>query len=1072
MVTDLTSVSTGEATDIPSFATKVEVSEESPLPATLSPETTYVLTSDIESTTVTLESGVAVLDLNGHSITFSGDSGTLLVVEGTLHITGNGSLIGGKGTVVYYDSDTTSGYCGGTILVDGGSLYLHQATVSGGSADYGGGIYVRNGTLEISDGATVSNCTAEYSGGGIYVDNSAFTLIDGTISGNSATAAGGILIDGRTYVEGGEDRSESDYNDLVSMGVESVDSLGSTFTMSGGTVTENTAYSMGGGIGAVGGKAACTMTGGTVSHNGSTFAAGIGILDGTFDMYGGTVILNYAAYGGGIGVDGGVFSLFGGSVTENKATMGGAGAIVSKNYLQKTSTAESWGVRNNSEAPDSILYIGPDEDGTYEGGTISSNKVLNLSGTGGGIRASYGGEVKIAGGSVTGNYAHSGGGVYIEDDSDLTMTGGTIDGNTTDIDSDTDKHTVTYLPGEGATMEINGETYDNTNVYTYQPSSEGCAAMQTPVKEDYTFIGWYYKGVLYTFNTVVDEDITIEAWWVADEVIESDYVKVTYNTNGYGTVAYPTLYVKMNGIALAQFPSYYGADFDGWYLDEATSEGNEYSFNNRVTGELTLYAKWSNIPTGTSLPPEYGGGVYVGGTFTMSGGSISNNTATQYGGGVSVASGGEFTLNGGTVDDNYAYQGGGVYINRNGIMVMTGGKVTDNEGYTGAGVTLQGGTLTMSGGEVIGNTVRSGGTGNGIYFGNGTVNLEGDAAADGIYLDDDRYITITGELTEKAGFVVTLHSDRVVSATNEYSIITSSETSSEYCESSYQYFYYGSEDPTYVASDVDENGNIVFVYNGSEVAHSVVVLDLTNVTKSSGSVVEQVVTGESYEARLEPADGYALPSKVSTLPLEFKDVDLNVVTGILTIKSVSESVTVAVDGVSGYKVTLVFTDATMDVGSETEYATYTSEYELSVPVDTTTSTCELDLSSLIPSFEGLEFLSWRLDGAEYTETITISRDTTLTARWGLTVIASESTLDPESGGESASVPTVYGTSGMTVTYGNVTASVRITEADGTSTLTVTVDGGTGRLYLDFGWILVTVYSVADAANSSSGIIAS
>lgn len=34
-----------------------------------------------------------------------------------------------------------------------------------------------------------------------------------------------------------------------------------------------------------------------------------------------------------------------------------------------------------------------------------------------------------------------------------------------------------------------------------------------PIKEGYKFIGWYYNGILFDFNTPVVEDIKLEAKW-------------------------------------------------------------------------------------------------------------------------------------------------------------------------------------------------------------------------------------------------------------------------------------------------------------------------------------------------------------------------------------------------------------------------------------------------------------------------------------------------------------------------------------------------------------------------------
>lgn len=47
-----------------------------------------------------------------------------------------------------------------------------------------------------------------------------------------------------------------------------------------------------------------------------------------------------------------------------------------------------------------------------------------------------------------------------------------------------------------------------------------------------------------------------------------------------------------------------------------------------------------------------GGGVFVRGTFIMSGGEISGNTASNNGGGVCKGRGGTFNANGGTVSGN------------------------------------------------------------------------------------------------------------------------------------------------------------------------------------------------------------------------------------------------------------------------------------------------------------------------------------------------------------------------------------------------------------------------------------
>jgi hypothetical protein len=129
-----------------------------------------------------------------------------------------------------------------------------------------------------------------------------------------------------------------------------------------------------------------------------------------------------------------------------------------------------------------------------------------------------------------------------------------------------------------------------------------------------------------------------------------------------------------------------------------------------------------------------GGGVYVrGGTFTMSGGTISGNTGNTgtnnggYGGGVCVEDG-TFTMSGGTISGNTTrFRGGGVYVS--GTFTMRGGTISGNRasGY-GGGVFVYyfySGTFRMTGGTIYGsnggsNANRAGGTGKGHAVYDGT----------------------------------------------------------------------------------------------------------------------------------------------------------------------------------------------------------------------------------------------------------------------------------------------------------------------------------------------------------------
>ena len=188
-------------------------------------------------------------------------------------------------------------------------------------------------------------------------------------------------------------------------------------------------------------------------------------------------------------------------------------------------------------------------------------------------------------------------------------------------------------------------------------------------------------------------------------------------------------------------------------------------------GKFNMYGGViKNNTAGTSKALSNGGAVYVGsnGTFTMTGGEITGNTATRNGGGVAVYNG-TFTMSGDAkILNNSAKQdynsiehlGGGVYVGEKGTFTMSGNTSVEGNlaraGYTdsnaqGGGVYVSnGGTFTMNDNASIkSNTMTvqyNNGLqtiqGGGVYVG-GTLNLGGGSIEDntavyeggGLYLD-------------------------------------------------------------------------------------------------------------------------------------------------------------------------------------------------------------------------------------------------------------------------------------------------------------------------------------------------
>ena len=141
---------------------------------------------------------------------------------------------------------------------------------------------------------------------------------------------------------------------------------------------------------------------------------------------------------------------------------------------------------------------------------------------------------------------------------------------------------------------------------------------------------------------------------------------------------------------------------------------------------------------------DSGGAVYVdGGSFTMSGGTISNNDAAR-GGGVSVISG-SFTMSGtdAKIQDNEASSdliggiGGGVYVG-GGTFTMTDGTISGNTAWqnAGGGIYVNGGNVSVSDGSIDNNSADVGG---GVYVASGSVEIAGSVTIQDNILSDTEF---------------------------------------------------------------------------------------------------------------------------------------------------------------------------------------------------------------------------------------------------------------------------------------------------------------------------------------------
>ena len=107
---------------------------------------------------------------------------------------------------------------------------------------------------------------------------------------------------------------------------------------------------------------------------------------------------------------------------------------------------------------------------------------------------------------------------------------------------------------------------------------------------------------------------------------------------------------------------------------------------------------------------EKGGGIEIGpygGQVTISGGTISNNTASLKGGG--IYNNDIFTITGTTISGNHAPEGGGIHNLGPGVLTISSSNIQDNIGsQTGGGIFNLGHT-TVEGSTVSGNQAPEGG---------------------------------------------------------------------------------------------------------------------------------------------------------------------------------------------------------------------------------------------------------------------------------------------------------------------------------------------------------------------------
>ena len=602
-----------------------------------------VTTANASSITIQGRTGSGTDKINGNN------AGTALTIKTAVPVTienltiTGGKNASGKGGGIYMASGTNVTLGTGALVGDA-TLSVATSSSFGNYANFGGGIY-NEGSLTLGSGAIVRHNYASPFGGGIWNEGGSVTIKEGAeISYNCA---------GIADARGGGIRSGGS---------------GSSLTMEGGTISYNSVSHWGGGVMIQGSE--FTMTGGTISSNKSTGSSGIG------------------AGGGGIWIDDGTFKMSGDSILSgNEAKNKGGGIHV-----------------EHEEATVEIL-----------GGTISGNKA------------------SVSGGAISNN------GV-------ITISGGTIPYGVLNASGSLEKgagKNDVYLPS-GKVITVTGALTGTSPVATITPAtwSRGASIVQADgtnvgdisgYKNFFAFSedGWEWKVSGDKKFLLLDAPV-----YVASKGTDSSR-KVCAAADSFTGTATGSKSKPFATIEDAL--SVLNAESNVITID-GNVVGNQQILSSKVPSSVTAFtlagykesgaasssAKLNGNGSGTVLTVNKSGLEVTVEDLTITGGNFS------YGGGLAVDNGMVKLLDGAKITENTATEkGGGVYLSPSAKLVMEGSATISGNSAASGGAVYNAGTFNMGGSA---------------YIPYGVTNASGTGKND-VYLESGKTIKITDELT-------------------------------------------------------------------------------------------------------------------------------------------------------------------------------------------------------------------------------------------------------------------------------------------------------------------------------------
>ena len=145
-------------------------------------------------------------------------------------------------------------------------------------------------------------------------------------------------------------------------------------------------------------------------------------------------------------------------------------------------------------------------------------------------------------------------------------------------------------------LTVNGGSAENEAVY------DSCTVtIKADIPEGKDFVKWEVvsgsvkladETSATTTFTMPEEEVVVKA------TLKDSTYTVTYNTNGHGTAPAAQSITYGNKATKPSDLTADGFTFGGWYTDSACTKA--YDFNSAVKADITLYAKWTAVSSGSS----------------------------------------------------------------------------------------------------------------------------------------------------------------------------------------------------------------------------------------------------------------------------------------------------------------------------------------------------------------------------------------------------------------------------------------------------------------------------------------